>query len=141
MRQNRLNAKTVAKIGPQRFFEIFRRDEALVLQARGEIGDIAAFFQEGQHPVAQLWPFHIPIQPAGVVGHRDQRVGGVMAGRRQTWISQGRNVEILREVRAHHLLLEDLVEQGFIARAQDDVVVAQIGIILALLVTEIDHHQ
>ena len=64
-----------------------------------------------------------------------------MTWRRHAWIRQRRNMQILRKVGAHNLLLENLIKQCFIAWAKYDVVMAQIGVIVAAFISEINHHQ
>ena len=112
-----------------------------MLQPRRKIRNIAAFFEEAQHPGTELWPFDIPVDAACVIGNGDERISGMMARRCHGRIGQGRNVQILREVRAHHLLLENLIEQSFVSGAQYDVMMAQIRVIVAAFIAEINYHQ
>ena len=65
----------------------------------------------------------------------------MMAGRCKTWIGQCRNMEILRKIGTHDLLFKNLVEQCLVTWPQNDVVMTQVGVILAAFITEINHHQ
>ena len=52
--------------------------------------------------------------------------GGVVAGRGQAGVGQGRDVQVLTEVVPQHFLAENLAQQRLVTRAEQDVVVAQV---------------
>ena len=139
--QARFDPETVAGIGPEDFLKIFGRDEAAIDQPFPEIGDVAALLQELHHGVGETLPLDVPIDIAERVGHRDQRVGRMMPRRGEAGIGDRRNVEILREILGEHFAFKNVGQQFLIARPEDDVVVAQIGVAVAHLIAEIDHHQ
>ena len=64
-----------------------------------------------------------------------------MAGRCQARIGHRRNVQILREILGEDLALENVGQQFLVARTQNDVVMAQIGIAIPHRIAKIDHHQ
>ena len=106
-----------------------------------QAGNITAFVEERQDRLGKAFADRIPVDIAVVVGDRDQRVRRVMPRRREAGVGDRRDVEILREVVGEDLALEDVGQELLVARAEDDVVVPQVGVAVLHPIAEIDHHQ
>ena len=125
----------------QHSLEIVRRHEAAMNDPLPQAGDVAAFVEKGQHRVGKAFADRVPVDIAVVVGHRDQRVRRVVPRRCEAGVGDRRDVEILREIVGEDLTLEDVGQELLVARAEDDVVVPQVGIAVLHPIAEIDHHQ
>ncbi len=76
------------------------------------------------------------------MGHRNKRIGRVVARGGEGGIRQGRYVQVLGKILREHFFAKDFLQECFVTRPENNRVVAQLGILLAIsLKAKVNHHQ
>lgn len=82
-----------------------------------------------------------PVGAGIEVRYRGEHVERLAAVGRNARVGDGRHVQVEGEVLGEGFLVEDVLQQAFVALAQNDVVVLQLGIEVAFLGAEVNHKQ
>ena len=138
--KQRFEAEGAADMGVEIGGEICRgvmeADDDLVVNV-GNVHPLSDFIND---PFFETRPFDRPVdRQFAEIADRSERIEGGVAGGRHAGIGDGRVVQIEREIFRQDAIVIDVLDQPLIARAEDDAVVGDVGVIA--LQPEMDDEQ
>ena len=126
--QDRLELEGRALIGVELRLEVLRREDPPRDEVLPKVGDEVGLLQGGQDAVGVLLLDRVPVLPAAKVRHGAEDVEGLATRRCEARVGAGRGVEVQREVLGDDLAVEDIPQQPFVTRAEDDRMMRQVRI-------------